>query len=89
MPEKIALSWSSGKDAALALYRLQKAGYSVAQLLTTISADTFRVTTHGVRKTLLQQQAQSIGIPVLEISLPAATSHDAYEQAMLAACKQL
>lgn len=36
MGEKVILSWSGGKDSALAFFELRQAGYEVAALLTTV-----------------------------------------------------
>ena len=48
------LSWSGGKDSALALYELLKAGdYEIAALLTTVTRDYDRICMHGVRRVLL------------------------------------
>ena len=60
MSKDIFLSWSGGKDSSLALYEIQKAGtQNVAALLTTITEDYDRISMHGVRVALLEQQAES------------------------------
>ncbi len=77
------ISWSGGKDSALALYYLLlEKEYEVKTLLTTISADYNRISIHGVRRKLLEKQSQSIGIPVHIISLPKDVSNDEYEEIM-------
>jgi uncharacterized protein (TIGR00290 family) len=77
--EKVLLSWSGGKDSALALYELRKAGgYEVAALLTTVTADYDRVSMHGVRRVLLEQQADALGLPLEEVFIAADTSDEAY-----------
>ncbi|MEL6732393.1 MAG: hypothetical protein AAFP83_14785, partial [Bacteroidota bacterium] len=64
MNPKTFFNWSSGKDAALALhYLLQDASYQVEYLLTTVSAEHQRVSMHGLRVALLQQQLETICIP--------------------------
>ena len=64
MPEKILFAWSGGKDSAMALYELQKAGdCEIAALLTTITEDYDRISMHGVRSSLLDEQARSLGLP--------------------------
>jgi len=88
--QKLILSWSGGKDCAMALYELQrKHEYEVAGLLTTITKDYDRISMHGVRRTLLEQQAASIGIPLIKIFLPAKCSNEIYEQAMSIAMNEL
>jgi diphthamide synthase (EF-2-diphthine--ammonia ligase) len=70
--KKIALfNWSSGKDSALALYKiLQDPEFEIHCLLTSVSAEFQRVSMHGVRIELLQQQAKSIGIPLEIMQIP-------------------
>ena len=81
--QKLILSWSGGKDCALALYKLQRQPeYKVAGLLTTITKDYDRISMHGVRRTLLEEQAASLGIPLIKIFLPTKCTNEIYEQAM-------
>jgi len=68
---RILMSWSSGKDCAMALHELQKSGqYEVVALLTTISQQYRRISHHGVREELVDAQAAAIGIPVEKVYLP-------------------
>ena len=77
------VSWSGGKDSALALYYLLlEKKNKIKKLITTISTDYERISMHGVRKKLLEKQSQSIGIPVHLISLPKDVSNDEYEEIM-------
>ncbi|MHC4331018.1 MAG: Dph6-related ATP pyrophosphatase [Planctomycetota bacterium] len=70
MKSKVILSWSGGKDSALALHELRKNGdYEVAALLTTITRDYDRVCMHGVRTALLEQQAKSLDLVLENLSL--------------------
>lgn len=86
MPEKVVMSWSSGKDSASALYEIQqKQEYEVVSLLTTLTEDYDRVSMHGVRQSLLEQQAESLCIPLQQISLPKEASIEEYESEMQAA----
>lgn len=79
MTERVLLSWSGGKDSALALYELRQAGgYEVAALLTTVTADYDRVSMHGVRRVLLERQADALGLPLEEVFIAADTSDEAY-----------
>ena len=46
---KVAVSWSGGKDSALALYEVSKnPSYEIAGLLTTVTEDYHRISMHGV-----------------------------------------
>ncbi len=71
MKEKIVLSWSGGKDSAMALYALLESGrYEVVSLLTTVSEEYDRISHHGVRAELLEQQAEALGLPLHTLHLP-------------------
>ena len=57
--KKTYFNWSSGKDSALALYKvLQNPDYNLDLLVTTINKDFDRVSMHGLRKELLFKQAR-------------------------------
>jgi uncharacterized protein (TIGR00290 family) len=89
-PEPIVLSWSGGKDSALALARLlDDPRFQVVALLTTVTAGYDRVSIHGVRRALLHQQARSIGIPVHEVTLQPESSNEAYDAALADALHRL
>ena len=80
---KILLSWSSGKDAAWALHALrQQQPGAVAGLLTTINETNARVAMHGVRRTILEQQAEAAGLPLFSVPLPSPCSNEEYEARM-------
>ena len=86
MTEKrpIALSWSGGKDSSLALAALRSSDdFEPVALLTSITQEYDRVSIHGVRRELLMAQADSLGLPLYEVTLHAASSNDAYEAAFL------
>lgn len=81
--KKAYLNWSSGKDAAFALYLLQQQNeYSVQKLVTTINSEVDRVSMHGLRKDLLLQQGESIVIPIQLISLPGKVPMSDYNRIM-------
>ena len=80
MSKDIFLSWSGGKDSCLALYEIQKANsHRVAGLLTTITEDYDRISMHGVRRALLEQQADALGLPLKEILIPKDSTNAIYE----------
>ena len=82
------LSWSGGKDSALALAALRAdAQVEVIGLLTSITRDYDRISIHGVRRALLELQARALGLPLFEVSLEAGTSNAAYESAFLEGVK--
>ena len=81
--EPLVLGWSGGKDSALVLARLMDdASVHVAALLTTVTEGYDRVSIHGVRRTLLHAQGRALGIPVVEVPIPAACTNASYERAM-------
>ncbi len=81
----VALAWSGGRDSALALGTLRRAGTDVAALLTTFTDDYDRVSMHGVRRALVRDQAAAAGIPLVEVGIPAACVHEVYAARMEAA----
>jgi uncharacterized protein (TIGR00290 family) len=89
-PEPIILSWSGGKDSALAFARLRAdPRVEVVGLLTTVTAGYDRVSIHGVRRTLLHAQAAALGVPVHEVTLQPESSNQAYDAALAAALGEL
>ena len=68
---KAIMNWSGGKDSALALHAVLQAGnYEVVGLLTTVSEAYGRISMHGVREELLDQQAAAIGLPLHKVYIP-------------------
>ncbi len=83
------MSWSSGKDSALALHRASTEGaVEVAGLLTTVDAGDERVAMHGVRRTLLEAQADRLGLPLHVVELPWPCPNDLYEERMATAVER-
>lgn len=77
------LSWSNGKDAAYALYRLhQSKKYKIDSLFCTLDKASGRVSMYGVHESLLDAQADSLGIPHQKLFLPKDLSMDAYGKIM-------
>ncbi len=83
LKEKILLSWSGGKDSALALYELNKSDrYRIAALVTTVTEDYDRISMHGVRRALLEQQANSLELPLEKVPITKGASNEEYERQM-------
>jgi uncharacterized protein (TIGR00290 family) len=83
MAEKIIFTWSGGKDSAMALYELQRThSYEVSALLTTITEDYERISMHGVRRILLEQQADSLGLSLEKLYISKNASNEEYESKM-------
>jgi len=83
MKKQILFSWSGGKDSAIALYQvLEEGDYEVAALLTTITEDYDRISIHGVRRSLLEAQAERKGLPLEIVFIPKDASNELYESRM-------
>jgi uncharacterized protein (TIGR00290 family) len=83
MSEPMLFCWSGGKDSAMALHTLlQRPDVRIAALLTTVTETYERISMHGVRRELLVQQAQSIGLPLHEVRIPPQCVNPIYEARM-------
>ena len=81
--KKTYFNWSSGKDSALALYKvLEDKTYDVNLLLTNVNKDFERVSMHGLHENLLDKQAESIGLPLQKNYFPADVTMDLYNDIM-------
>jgi uncharacterized protein (TIGR00290 family) len=81
-PIPIILSWSGGKDSALALHTLRRdPGYRVVGLLTSVTMGYDRISIHGVRRSLLEAQAKALGLPLHLVELEQASTNQSYERA--------
>ena len=81
--EPILFCWSGGKDSAMALHALlQRKDVRIAALLTTVTEGYERISMHGVRRELLERQAQSIGLPLHEVRIPPQCVNPVYEARM-------
>ncbi|HEY2478196.1 MAG TPA: ATP-binding protein [Solirubrobacterales bacterium] len=84
--DPVALSWSGGKDSALALWVMrEELGIEPAALLTTFTEDYDRVSMHAVRRELVRTQAEAVGVPLVEIGIPAVCPNQVYEERLAAA----
>jgi uncharacterized protein (TIGR00290 family) len=83
MRKKVILSWSGGKDSALAYYYIQKAeAYEIVALFTTVTEVYDRVSMHGVRRELLEKQAESLRAPLHTVYIPRDCTDREYESRM-------
>jgi len=87
-PEPILFCWSGGKDSAMALHTLlQQNEFRVVALLTTVTEGANRIAMHGVRRELLHRQAESLRLPLHEVSIPPQCVNPIYEARMEAALR--
>ncbi|HCR77026.1 MAG TPA: diphthine--ammonia ligase [Chryseobacterium sp.] len=83
MKKKAIFNWSSGKDSALALYKiLKEEKFEVTSLLTSINKEFQRISMHGVHVSLLEKQAESLGFPLIKMELPKEPSMEEYRETM-------
>jgi uncharacterized protein (TIGR00290 family) len=81
--ENVLVSWSGGKDGAVALGEvLKERRYRIAALLTTVTEDYDRTSMHGVRRCLLERQVESLGLPLEVVMISRNASNDEYEAKM-------
>ena len=80
---KTLLSWSTGKDSAWALHLLrQRDDVELVGLVTTINAAFDRVAMHGVRRALVEAQAEAAGLPLHVLPIPYPCPNETYEAVM-------
>jgi uncharacterized protein (TIGR00290 family) len=81
--EKVLISWSGGKDSAMALHEiLASKQYQMAALLTTVMEDYDRISMHGVRCSLLEGQARSLGLSLDKVLISRRSPNEEYEARM-------
>ncbi|HYK93042.1 MAG TPA: ATP-binding protein [Thermoplasmata archaeon] len=89
-PLPVVVSWSTGKDSAYALHVVRKdPRFRVTGLLTSVTEPFDRVSIHGVRSTLLDAQADALGLPLTRVGLPFPCPNSEYERRMAEACRRL
>ncbi len=80
------MSWSSGKDSAMALHVARtELELDVTALLVTMNAAADRVAMHAVRRELLAAQAERLDVPLHFVDIPSPCPNDVYEAAMTGA----
>ena len=83
MRERVLMSWSGGKDSSLALHQIQQSQkYEIEALVTTVTADYDRVSMHGLRNSLLNDQVQALNIPLHKVEISKNATNDEYQSRM-------
>ncbi|HEY9425963.1 MAG TPA: hypothetical protein VIR34_02320 [Gemmatimonadaceae bacterium] len=86
----VIVAWSGGKDCTLALREIELGGeYTPVALLTTVTSGYERISMHGVRRSLLEAQAASLGVPLHEVVISPRADNQEYESKMGAALAAL
>jgi len=87
--KRVLLSWSSGKDSAWTLHLLrQRRDIELVGLVTTLNDEFQRVAMHGVRRSVLEAQAEAAQLPLWIVPLPWPCSNEIYEQRMTEVCQR-
>jgi uncharacterized protein (TIGR00290 family) len=81
--KKVSISWSGGKDSAFALFKINSdRRYDVVSLHTLVDLSTRRVGLHGVREEIIEQQAKSIGVPLIKLYTSSNNEISNYERVL-------
>lgn len=90
MASRAFVSWSSGKDAAFAVWEARRLGLAeIVGVLTTVNEKYERVAMHGVRQELLERQIAALGLPAIIVPIPSPCPNAIYEARMAAACEEI
>lgn len=82
--QKVAVSWSGGKDGCFACYKAIQEGFEVSNLLTMMK-DEYTSVFHLIRADILDAQAAAIGIQIIKKQ----TTLENYDENFKSALKQL
>jgi diphthine-ammonia ligase len=80
--EKAFISWSGGKDCCLSAYRAKQQGIDLAYLLNMTTEDKRRSCSHGIGAEWIRQQAEAIGIPLLQFPTTGETYQTVFKNAL-------
>lgn len=82
-PEPMLFCWSGGKDSAMALAAIrEREDCRITALLTTVTEGYDRISMHGVRRELLERQAEAIRLPLRKVFIPPECVNATYEARM-------
>ena len=65
--QQVVASWSGGKDSCLSLCLARDSGMKVSHLVNILNEDGLTSCTHGLSGDLMQAQARSMGIPLVQL----------------------
>lgn len=79
---KALISWSGGKDSAFACYKALSQGLDIVCLLNAVRKRYGRVAFHGVRRELIELQAETMGIPLYQFRVNRDNYEEKYKEAV-------
>jgi uncharacterized protein (TIGR00290 family) len=79
---KFAMSYSFGKDSALALHKMVQDGNEPICLITSVNEEDGRSWFHGIKSDLLQQASDCLNLPVITVPCNAQNYIDEFEKAL-------
>lgn len=82
MSKKFVMSYSSGKDSTLALYRMIKKGDEPIRLLVTMDSKSGISWFHGVPENILNKVSKSLDIPLMVVKCEGEEYQNAFEKAL-------
>jgi len=82
---RVMVSWSGGKESALALYRAKAAGHLPVCLLNCVDSQGERGMSHGIPAAVIAAQASALGLPIRQ---PRVT-WDTYEETFKATLREM
>lgn len=75
------MAWSGGKDSAMGLDEvLNDSNIEAEALITVFSEHSGRTSIHGVRESLIEKQAEEIGLPLEKIWIKEKTTEKEFEK---------
>ena len=80
---KLAVSYSGGKESALALLRAIRQGHEPIALITTFNTDAARSHFHGLSEEMLERVAVALQIPLMLVKTSGETYAQDFEHALL------
>lgn len=81
--DRVVVSWSGGKDAAMAVRDLRDdPDVEIIELLTTLNETNDRVSMHGVPAGIVHCQAEVLGVPLRTVGIPPDSTNEEYEARM-------
>ncbi|GHU59501.1 ATP-binding protein [Spirochaetia bacterium] len=82
---KFAVAYSTGKDSALALWRMMQDGHEPVCLIVNINREAGRSWFHGINYELLDAVSERMGIPLIKCASTGENYHTEFEKGLLQA----